>query len=855
MTRINPFLTCLRHAGFGVIVAIMLAGSVFGAEITAIDMSNNPYAVRIKLSGKTPYKVVQFDKKEILVAFKNAQVSESLTPKGNGEPFIRQVRISPQKREIVSMIITTAEDVDSLSAVWLPVENTLMISFAPGDTRIKQKQVKKRTRKKHTEGTPATSSGVEETPSREVPVVETRTQPVEDTPLMTPVLRGKQSGAVQEEIGFSLGDRTFDNRYSGSTEDLFLELRSDACEDLGDVKRGVILCNQGAWGRAFEIFSRYSDDETLNVTCLENILILQAYSFFNSLRDAGPKDYFQAVSYFQKLIAYFPDSVYVPYALTCLGKIYIQLLDITQAEGYFQVVLKNYKSYPGTPEVMFELGRIYTDKNDNKLAVAMLKNVVEKFPRGSFIGNAKLQLGKALFNTNDYQASVAVLEDLLKTKPRMIYDTSDLLQYLGNAYYHSGDSGKARQALSQVFNLFPDIEGKDTILTRIGDTYVENKQKDKAIKVFQLVVDTYPGSDGFVISTMRLAEFLDNPEEKEKMYNMVIDEFPDNPLSGLALMRLALLQHDGGKYEKSVDTVKKLLEMHPRALKRDAVNLMQDSSELIFKKLMEKDEYTELISRFEKDKRVLDESENPNLFLLVGMAYLKAHLHENAVDMLMKSYKRTGEKKRPADLIHALGVALDEAGRADDAMDMFKTYIRYFDDKEDSEDSHARMGTILYDKKQYKESVDHYKKALSKSKDNTNKAKILVSMSKDYKALNDYNTAVTTLIKAINILAEEPKESFDTLSLVHRNLGENYMQLKAWEKAADAFAMAVKFAPEDEGSTEIYFMMGDAYRNSRKFEEAEKAYQAVMDKGDSFWGSMAKERLRSMKLREKLENT
>lgn len=848
-------MTRLRHAVIGVIIAVVWAGSVLGADITAIGLSNNPYAVRVSLTGKTPYKVVQFDKKEILVAFKNAQVKDGLTPSGDGSPFIRDVKISPQKQGIVSMIITTAGDVGALSAKWVPVENILMITFAAPENQDKKKQVRKRIRKKY-ETAPAKESTVTEKAPQDGGVLfDTGAVAVEETPLMPLADDAGKSVPVQEEAGFSLGDRTFDNRYSGSTEDLFLELRSDACEDLGEVKRAVILCNQGAWDRAFEVFSRYSDDETLNVTCLENILILQAYSFFNSLRDPGAKDYFQAAAYFQKLIAYFPDSVYVPYALTCLGKIYSQLQDITQAEGYFQVVLKNYKNYPGIPEVMFELGRIYTEKKENKLAVSMLKSVVDTFPHGSFIGNAKLQLGKALFNINDYQASVVVFEDLLKTKPRMIYETPDLLLFIGNAYYHSGKSEKARLALSQVFNLFPDIEGRDTILTRIGDTFVENNQKEKAIQIFQLVKDTYPGTDGFVISTMRLAEFLDNPEEKEKMYNMVIDEFPDNPLSGLALMRLALLQHDAGNYEKSVETVKKLLVTHPRALKRDAVNLMQDSSELIFKKLMERDEYTELISRFEKDKRILDESENPNLFLLVGMAYLKAHLHENAVDMLTKAYKRTGEKQRPADMIHALGVALDEAGRADDAMDMFKTYIRYFEDKEDAGDAYNRMGNILYDKKQYKEAVDHYKKALAKSKDNTSNAKILVSMSKAYKAQKDYATAVNTLIKAINLLAGEPKESFDTLAQVHRNLGENYMQLKAWEKASDAFAMAVKFAPEDDGVTEVYFMLGDAYRNSRKFDDAEKAYQAVIDKGDSFWGSMAKERLRSMRLKEKLENT
>lgn len=837
-------MTCLA-----LILPLFHIGGAFGADMTAIELGKEPYSVKIKLTGESPYKVVQFDKKELLVAFKNTRVPDKLVPKGDGSPFIRQVKIAQRQRDIVSLIITTDKDIGAMSALWHPVGNYLLVTFSPTGSRVKEKHVKKRSRTRFTAKSeaapPVTSHGTVST--GDVP---------EDSALSLRTGGDAPGKVVEEEIGFSLGDRIFDKRYAGSTDDLFLELRSDACGDLGEVKRGIILCNQGAWDRAFDIFNPYGEDRNLGVNCLENILILKAYSFFKSInKGGGPKDYLDAARYFQDLISYYPDSIYVPYALTCMGKIYGKLEDTIKAEGYFQVVLKNYTSYPGTPEVMFELGRIYTEKKDNTLAVSILRNVVTQFPHGAFIGNAKYQLGKALFNINDFQASLAIFEDLVQSKPRMVFETPELLPFLGNAYYHNGKIEKARQVLARAYNLFPDMEGKDTLLTRIGDTFVEENQKDKAVKIFQLVVDKYPGTDGYVISTMRLAEYLESREEKEKMYAMVIKEFPDNPLSRLALMRLALLQHDAGDYEKSVETIKTLLTTQPRALKKDAVNLMQDSSELMFKKLLENNEYTEILGRFEADKRILDESENPNLFLLVGMAYLKAHLHENAVDMLLKSYKRTGEKKRPADLIYALGVAMDEAGQPDESLDMFKTYIRFFPEKEDVEDVYSRMGGIYFGKNQFKEAVQSYKKALSKSRTNANKARILVDISRSYKESKDYSTAVTTLIQAINLLAGEPKESFDTLSLAHRNLGENYMKLKAWDKAADALTMAVKFAGQDVNTTEIYFMMGEAFQNNRKFDDAEKAYMNVVEKGDSFWSSMAKERLRSMKLREKLENT
>ncbi|GAB6096676.1 hypothetical protein JCM14469_29290 [Desulfatiferula olefinivorans] len=820
-----------------------------GADLTAIEVNADPYSVSIALTEAAPYKVVQFDQSEVLVAFKDVRTAESLTPTGEGGPFIREVRIAQRRGDIVSLIITTDGNIGSLSARWLADRKALVVALSPAGGRAKEKKVRKLSR---TAGdTPAVIASKPSVARETSEPVDSVQEPVE-SPAES---RGAPASVIEEEIGFALGGRSFDNRYSGSTQDLFLELRSDACEDLADVKRAVLLCSQGGWTRGFEIFNRYADDRSLSVDCLENVMVLRAYSFFKGLEDRDTRGLFEAAGYFQDLLAYFPNSIYTPYALTCLGKIYGSLGDPIRSEGYFQVVLKQHAYYPGTPEVMFELGRIYSERNESKPAVEMLRSVVTRFPHGAFIGQAKLQLGKALFQMNDFHGCVKVLEDLVDTRPRMIFETPDLLQYLGNAYYHTGRSEMARQALARVYNLFPDLPGKDTLLTRIGDTLVENNQKEKAVAVFQRVIAMFPGSDGFVISSMRLAEFLESREEKEKMYNMVIDEFPDNPLARLALMRLALLQNGAGEYEKSVETVKRLLATQPRALKRDAVNLLQESSERIFRRLLEKDEYTELLSRFETDKRILDEADNPNLFLLVGMAYLKAHLHDNAVDMLLKAYKRTGEKKRPADLIYALGVAMDEAGRADEALEMFQTYLKFFPDTAEAQDVHARMGGIFFQKKKYGEAVSHYKKALARGGESAVRARILVDMSRCHSAMNDHATAVGDLIKGINLLAGEPKESFDTLALAHRHLGENYMALRDWDKAADAFSMSVKFSGPEDDTTEVYFMMGEAHQNNRNFDAAEKAYTTVVETGDSFWSGMAKERLRSMKLKVKLENT
>jgi TolA-binding protein len=616
------------------------------------------------------------------------------------------------------------------------------------------------------------------------------------------------------------------------------------------------LAEKGKWSEALLIMNNYANDTKLQPTCQEYVALFKAHSYFKELEesDKEQKDYVKAADHFQDMISFYPDSGYVPYALTSLGKIYLLMGDNNQAEGYFHIVKNTYKdSYPGIPEIMFELGWIYTEKNDAQLAIDTLKDVVARFPSGAFIGKAKLKLGKALFNTGDYSEAIRIFEELIAEKPEMVFQSSELLFYLGNAYFQTGKFEKAMENLLKVYNLYPEIEGRDTLLTRIGDIMLEMKKKDQAVKIFKLVTKKYPKTDGFVISTMRLAEYLDNREEKEKMYSMVITDYPGNPLAQLAMMRLALLQNQAKQYEKSIETVKALLVYKPKELQKDAVRLIQDSSGYIFKALLAADDTTELISRYETDRKYLDDMESPAIFFSVGMAYLKSHLFENAVATLQKAYNRTGERGRSKELIHALGVSMDEAGRDDEALELFANYLKRFPGGPDTAEVCSRMGQIFFEKKQYNKAIAILRKAYERTGDAKDRVRILVEIAKNNSELGNYGSAVATLENAAALLSGDPEGYADILGPVFKNMAENHMKLKQWGKAANALTKAVEITTTPSELTEIYFLMGETYQHMKKINEATSSYTYVVDNGDSFWSGMARERLRIMNLKDKLD--
>ena len=285
-----------------IVPAIVLLSACFVvaelAKIESIHLENNPYAVRIKLSAKVPYKVVQFDKKEVLVAVKNTEVRNLGKLKGDGRPNIIDVQISPKRKGVISLVISANNNILSVSSVWSVKEKTLIVKpLFKKSSGIKKKSVSVR-KYQHkpliikTEIIPKSSA--EQIEQQEVFV-------------------GSATTELDHKIdksGFTQGGRIFDKRFSGTTADLFLELRSDACADgSGEIRSGVLLCSQGAWDSALEIFDNFIDDDTLSNRCLENIYILRAYSFLKSIGKGSAREYIEAAEHFQDMISSFPDSI------------------------------------------------------------------------------------------------------------------------------------------------------------------------------------------------------------------------------------------------------------------------------------------------------------------------------------------------------------------------------------------------------------------------------------------------------------------------------------------------------------------------------------------------------------------
>jgi len=829
-TNKKPMRTCRIVLPLFFISVLFANGMIFpphadaneGRVIKQISLDKDSCRIGIKLNGNSPYKVVQIDKKEVIIAFQGVRFSKNMKIIGAAKPLVSEIKTKSLPDNVSALFVNTVKELKEIKTKWIKTDHTLMVRL---DTK-------------------ENLSGKKKNPGKEAKQ-------------KIIVKREKKSSS---EISKDL-TQLENSKKSGNIDDIICEIKDKENIKNLDLQSALDKCSKKSWEEAFLILRKYienrssgfSDPLDRSSRPLETACFLKAYTYFKTdIKDK--KDQLRAAKFFQDAISYFPESKYLPYGMAALGMINKKLRNYNEAKGYFRIVLKKHKDYSGTPEVLFEIGKIYLKERKLRKAISIFKRLVSKYPDAAIILDAKIELGKALYEKNNFYESIKVLTDAMGSNPQTIYRSDELLLSLGNGYYEIGEYKKAIEFFFMVCNYFPETESNHINLTRIGDIYNSEKEFEKAKKIYQLVIDKFPGTDGFIISSIRLAEFLKEEKEKEKIYLNIINNYPDNPLMKSAMLKLATAQKEAGEYEKSIITINDLINKHPGKLQKEAARIREESYKFYLKKLLDEDDYPEILLRFENEKKIFKQIKSPEIYQIIGEACLKGHLYEKAADILTKSCKLFGSKKRPSDLVFSLGVSLHESGEFDQALKIFSEYERLYPERKNSSQAHFRMGRILLSKKEYQKAVERFSTAYNCSKTSESKALILIDKAKGYAGLDKFEDVSANLIEAVNLLESASEKNFKYIFRAYRNLGENYfLKLNLYEKAADALANAMKFADKGENHSDILFMLARSYQNQKETGKARKIYSDMAVSGDRFWKKMAKEQLNRIKFEEKLK--
>lgn len=783
-------------------------------EVEQIDLKVDLNRIMVKLGSSVKYKIVQLGQKEAFIAFQGVKLAENFKRSTAENHVVQDITIETLSDNILTLAIFTKENLKEIKSRWQE-DNTTLEVYLIAD------RFENRVENKKKSGLKAEIKNIEE----------------------KNISKDALPKIPESDNQFAKMATIY------SIDNLINEISNDVCSEQPAIMQAVDCCRQENWQDAFFIMKSYLATH-LSAKCKENAKFLSCYSLYKLSANGETGQYLFTADFLLNTIRSLPESKFIPYAMSALGKIYMALGNYNEAKAYFKMVMDKYKEYPGQPEVIFEIGRIYAEKGDFKLSIQVLREIMTKYPDSPFITDANLEIGKALFEVNRFSESLNILTRLMESAPRKIYENADLLRYIGNGYYQTGNYEKARQFLYRAYNYFPQMKSNHIVLARIGDTYRDSKQPDKALSIYKLTTEKYPGTDGSVISLIRLARYIKKSTIRAHAYKRIIREYPESPMVKLAMLKLASLKNHMGEHEKSIEILKQFLNTCPKTLKREADYAMKESYQALFEKFLKNNEYDKILISYEKDRYLLDRLDSAELFLTIGKAYIDGHLYEKATEILTKSSNLFVKSKTPPELIFNLGLSLHEAGQLEEALAMFNAYVSDFSGTRNLADAYRYKGRILLTKKKYKEAIKNLRSAYYFSSEGEQKATISMEEAEGYARLGNQSAATQRLTEAINFFTLDQKKYSESLSTAYRKLGENYLQLNSYLKAAEALSMAVNFENKDESCLDLLFMLAESYQKGNVLDQAEKIYGDIRTSDDSFWSKLAAEKLKVIKLQK-----
>ena len=633
----------------------------------------------------------------------------------------------------------------------------------------------------------------------------------------------------------------------------------------------VNACIDDRLAEGFKIISQFI------IQCPESRFIEKAFFLlaecYRRLYSDNLSEHFQnIVENYQNAIQKFPHSVYTPVAILVLAGTYFKMKDYYKALAYYNILCSQHRDKSElASEARFQIGRIYLVINKPTEAISAFNSVAELYPQTFFAKMSKMEIAKAYFELNSFKKSLSLWTNIAEINPVSIYKYPDILMYIGNNYYQLGHYRNARDTLLRGINLHPDCESNHLILARIADAYYELDEKESAYKFYNLVIKEYPESDGALISSIRLASRYKKTDKQKivlippvgvdisdyylysnpiELYEDIIKRHSDNPISKFVMLKLALLQQKEEEYEASINTVRAILQKYPQTeLGKD---ILQDSYEAFFKQELEKQNYEDILSYYERDKDILVTCDSPAIFLIVGETYRRLRLHHSASLMFQMADKFFLEENRPPRLLFGLGESFFRMSDLKNAYRLLTDFVQKDASHKDVPFAYYRIGQILLKEKKYDEAKKNLKIALYSNQKELPKSDIIMGIAKALKGEGQYEEAITWAKRAVDLLAKQ--KSCEDLYDVYIELGGLYEKIGDNCNVACTLETALKLHGKDDETKRygLVFRLAECYLRLNKVEDALGLLQRISTYRDTLWGSMAAEKIKEIDIREKI---
>ena len=258
-------------------------------------------------------------------------------------------------------------------------------------------------------------------------------------------------------------------------------------------------------------------------------------------------NYAQAVSYYDKVIAYGKDNA--DYALYQKGFCLGLTNNNTGKTEILTSLATRYPSSPYVPNAIYERGRAYLVMEDFRRGEADFINIIANYPSSSYVPQAIVQLGLLYYNQGENEKSVAQFKKVIENYPSTP-EARYAMTGLKNAYVEMND---VESYFSYVRNLgFGDVSvtERDSLLYVSGENLYIAGNCTRASEVFRNYLREFQNGSFRLNAQFYLAECLNSSGSKDEAlgYYREVIKTPNNQFMEQALITASAILYDREEY-------------------------------------------------------------------------------------------------------------------------------------------------------------------------------------------------------------------------------------------------------------------------------------------------------------------
>jgi len=624
---------------------------------------------------------------------------------------------------------------------------------------------------------------------------------------------------------------------------------------------GVSAYRSGNWSAAFAYLNEFleaSPDSPL----VEKACFLAAKAFDRMHSDDIGSHYTTVKQQYEDAIYLFPESVLVSDAYYAIADLSFRVGMVSQSLGYCNLVVKLDKQDHATLAANMLKARLLSSVGKKEDALRIYQTVQRLYPHLPEGIRAKIETADILFEKNHFQESLDILKTLVQD-PENVTQHPQLSRVLGNNYYQMADFARAREHLLRYYNTDPGAADSHLVLARIADAYQEEGKVKAATKIYRLVIDRYPETEGAMISMYRMAEqqergevanglgsgagimVMDNsvgmPREiYEKVVQTALAKNETSPLVQYALLKLSIIDIKEKQYGRSLNRLKGLMEQYPDTrLKMEVNQAYEEALVHILEVDFKVKKYKRIVNTYQAEKENLVRFTSPDPFLIIARAALGLNLDELAGEMYKMADPYLADQEKPSDLLFHLAGDLMESGNPQAALVYADMLIKNNPEGRYLVDGCVLKGNILSGMGNHKGAAVMFSTALDSLEDTCDRPAILIQKVKALAASGLKAESYQTLRKADVVL--KACERVDQTILAE--VGELYLNAGRPESALEFIQTFRKADSPDDEEPRLQLVMARCYERLDSKDSYVSIYSHVAGQDDQLYGKVAREKM------------